>query len=162
MEYVIGKYGHGRLAVEPDAPNFADYLFWLHFANASFMPRQTGLAAHGRPRTTARASSSCAQRAEATWDLVEKRLGEAPYFAGEDFTAADIIMGFTLTTMRAFSGRSLDALSEYSRLAQTHRRPPGLPARDGQRRPGHDADGELASERRPTLTLHPRSGWRDE
>ena len=39
--------------------------------------------------------------------MVERRLGEAPYFAGDEFTAADIIMGFNLTTMRAFVGRDL-------------------------------------------------------
>jgi glutathione S-transferase len=47
------------------------------------------------------------ERADRTWDIVEERLGEAPYFAGEAFTAADIIMGFPLTTMRAFAQRDL-------------------------------------------------------
>jgi glutathione S-transferase len=32
-----------------------------------------------------------------------------PYFAGSAFTAADIMMVFPLTTMRALTGRSLDA-----------------------------------------------------
>jgi glutathione S-transferase len=35
--------------------------------------------------------------------LIEARLGEAEYFAGAEFTAADIIMGFPLTTMRHFT-----------------------------------------------------------
>jgi glutathione S-transferase len=39
--------------------------------------------------------------------MVEKRLGEAPHLAGPDFTAADIMMGFCLTTMRAFVPRDL-------------------------------------------------------
>ena len=47
------------------------------------------------------------ERGDTTWALVEKRMGEAPYFAGEAFTAADIIMGFPLTTMRAFAPRDL-------------------------------------------------------
>ncbi|HEV2039302.1 MAG TPA: glutathione binding-like protein, partial [Casimicrobiaceae bacterium] len=34
--------------------------------------------------------------------LVETRLGEAPYFAGRQFTAADIMSVFSLTTMRLF------------------------------------------------------------
>ena len=48
------------------------------------------------------------ERSENAWRLVEDRLGEAPYFAGDAFTAADIIMGFALTTMRAFVPRELD------------------------------------------------------
>ena len=47
------------------------------------------------------------ERGEMTWRLVEQRLGEAPYFAGDAFTAAYIIMGFPLTTMRAFAPRDL-------------------------------------------------------
>src|SRR5262249_21663526 len=37
MEYIIGKYGDGRLAAKPTDKNFADYLYWFHFANGSFM-----------------------------------------------------------------------------------------------------------------------------
>ena len=109
MEYSIGKYGDGRLAVGPEAANFADYLFWFHFANASMMPRQMrmmGAQAGGEETPMQRFMR---QRAEQSWDLVEERLGDAPYFAGDEFTAADIIMGFVLTTMRAFAKRDLAA-----------------------------------------------------
>jgi glutathione S-transferase len=41
-------------------------------------------------------------RLDRVLDLIEKRLGEADYFAGSEFTAADIIMLFSLTTMRVF------------------------------------------------------------
>ena len=108
IEYVIGKYGNGRLSVRPGEPGFADYLFWLHFANASMMTRHMmllGVAADDdNPRVR-----WVRERAKATWDLVEARLGEAPYFAGEAFTAADIIMLFPLTTMRAFTPIQLEA-----------------------------------------------------
>ena len=107
MEYIIGKYGDGRLAVKPAAPNFAAYLFWFHFANASMMPGQTiGPKAAAGAEETPRARFM-RERGELTWALVEQRLGEAPYFAGDDFTAADIIMGFPLTTMRVFAPHDL-------------------------------------------------------
>jgi glutathione S-transferase len=41
-------------------------------------------------------------RLDRVLDLIEKRLGEADYLAGSEFTAADIISVFSLTTMRAF------------------------------------------------------------
>ena len=40
IEYIIARYGQGRLSVRPEAPNYADYLFWFHFANGSMMPVQ--------------------------------------------------------------------------------------------------------------------------
>ncbi len=107
IEYVIHKHGGGRLAVPPDAPNYADYLFWLHFANASMMTRHMMLLGMAPDDSNPRAQWM-RERAKATWDLVEKRLGETPYLAGVDFTAADIIMGFPLTTMRAFTPIKLD------------------------------------------------------
>jgi glutathione S-transferase len=102
MEYIIGKYGDGRLAVGPQAPNFADYLFWFHFANASMLPRQTALMGQAPAADESPRAAFMRARAMGSWDLVEQRLGEAPYFAGAEFTAADIIMVFALTTLRAF------------------------------------------------------------
>jgi glutathione S-transferase len=48
-------------------------------------------------------------RLELAYRLTEERLGNVPYFAGPDFTAADIMMVFPLTTMRTFAGRGLGA-----------------------------------------------------
>ena len=107
MEYILTKYGNGALTVGPDRPNYADYLYWFHFANGSFMPAGmvdmvvTILGVQGDAVAALRA------RTETAHAMVEKRLGEAPYFAGQDFTAADIIMLFPLTTMRAFAPRDL-------------------------------------------------------
>jgi glutathione S-transferase len=41
--------------------------------------------------------------------LVEERLGQAQYFAGEELTAADIMMFFPLTTMRTFAKRDISS-----------------------------------------------------
>ena len=105
IEYIIGKYGHGKLSIKPEHPEFANYLFWLHFANGSMMPNLMGpmiLAISGITGDTSPILQSLSARKENAFALVEKRLGEATYFAGNEFTAADIIMLFPLTTMRAF------------------------------------------------------------
>lgn len=109
MEYIIGKYGQGRLAVGPDSPNFADYLYWMHFTNASLISSEmirivTG--ALGIPADDPRLAFS-RSRADTAFALVEQRLGEADYFAGAEFSAADIMMVFALTTMRVFAPRDL-------------------------------------------------------
>jgi glutathione S-transferase len=105
MQYIIHTHGQGRLAVGPAAANFADYLFWFHFANATMLasstePTQPGVEDGPRVQYMRARNDRC-------WNLVEDRLGKAAYFAGADFTAADIIMTFGLTTARAFSARDL-------------------------------------------------------
>jgi glutathione S-transferase len=109
IEYIIGKYGGGRLAVGPESPTYADYLFWFHFANGSMMPRHMQLLGRRPDEEETPRARFMRERAEATWTLVETRLGQAPYFAGQELTAADIIMVFALTTMRAFVQKDLAA-----------------------------------------------------
>lgn len=109
MDYIIARYGDGRLAVKPESPDFPHYLYWMHFTNASLISSEmirivTG--ALGVPADDPRLAFSRA-RASRAFDLVEARLGEADYFAGAEFSAADIMMGFALTTMRVFAPRDL-------------------------------------------------------
>jgi glutathione S-transferase len=109
IEYIIAKYGAGRFALTKNDPEFANYLFWFHFANGSMMPAHmvdlvVNLLGTASSPTVVDALRDRSNRAH---DLVEKRLGEADYFAGKTFTAADIIMLFPLTTMRLFAPRDL-------------------------------------------------------
>jgi glutathione S-transferase len=109
IDYIIAKHGGGRLAVTADSPEFAHYLYWFHFANGSMMPSamvdliitMLGGTQQGDLVRALRA------RGDRAFDMVEKRLGVVDYFAGNTFTAADIIMLFPLTTMRVFAPRDL-------------------------------------------------------
>lgn len=38
VQYLLARYGGGRLTVQPEDPAFANYLFWFHFANGSMLP----------------------------------------------------------------------------------------------------------------------------
>src|SRR5277367_396239 len=38
VEYIIHKHGGGRLALGPDHPDYASYLYWFHFANGNLQP----------------------------------------------------------------------------------------------------------------------------
>jgi glutathione S-transferase len=112
LEYLIAKYGSGRLAVGPEQPNFADYLFWFHFANGTMMPSEMSgiIASVLRLKADDPIMPMLTERSGRAYALVETRLGAVPYFAGDEFTAADIMMLFPLTTMRAFAARDLSAL----------------------------------------------------
>ena len=110
VEYILAKYGAGRLAVGPDAPEFADWLHWFHFANGTLqlaMSRCFYLRRLNLPPDNPVLAAAEGRR-ERAFRYVEDRLGAVPYFAGQDFTAADIMMVFSLTTMRLFVPMSLD------------------------------------------------------
>ena len=104
MEYIIAKHGNGRLALGPAHPNFAPYLYWLHFANANLQPIMGRNMILRRLKLPENDPTLLAMqgRLERALDLLETRLRDAAYLAGDEFTAADIMMGFTLTTMRIF------------------------------------------------------------
>jgi glutathione S-transferase len=112
IEYLIARYGDGRLAVAPDRSNFADYLFWFHFANGTLMPSEmSGVMSTMLGLTEANPLIAILKdRSERAFRLIEQRLGDVPYFAGDEFTAADIMMLFPLSTMRTFTRRDLSPL----------------------------------------------------
>ena len=37
VDYIVHRHGAGRLALRPEAPDYARYLYWLHFAEGSLM-----------------------------------------------------------------------------------------------------------------------------
>lgn len=37
VEYLVQRHGKGRLALPPDSPDYARYVYWMHFAEGSLM-----------------------------------------------------------------------------------------------------------------------------
>lgn len=102
VEYIARKHGGGRLILGPEHKDFADYLFWFHYANGSILP------AFMMEMTAKRAGlPPLSHRTDIAYSLAEEWLGKAKWFAGDEFTAADIMMGFPLTRLRAYSPRDL-------------------------------------------------------
>jgi glutathione S-transferase len=115
IEYIIATYGAGRLALTKSDPEFANYLFWFHFANGSMMPAaMVNLVVNLMGKSSSAAAvDALRERSDRAYELAESRLERADYFAGNSFTAADIIMTFPLTTLRLFVPRDL---SPYPRI----------------------------------------------
>lgn len=107
IEYVAETYGHGRLLIRHGAPGYADFLYWFHFANGSFMPAALIDSLCNRLPGGAGAMTALRARLDRAYDQIETRLGEVPFLAGEAFSAADIMTVFPLTTMRVFSPRDI-------------------------------------------------------
>ena len=113
VEYIVARHGGGRLSVAPERPEFPDYLYWLHYAEGSLMLQFLREWTLERMLPDADAAPGMARVRQTTklhLDFIAERLAAAPYFAGPDFTAADVMMLFPFTTMRQF--RALD-LSPY-------------------------------------------------
>ena len=104
VEYIIVKHGGGRLKLGPAHPDYAAFLYWFHFANGNLQPVMGRLMVMNRANLPADhpVLVSVQGRLDRVMALVEARLGAAPYLAGGEFTAADIMAVFSLTTMRVF------------------------------------------------------------
>ena len=111
IEYVLSRYGDGRLTVPVTSLQYPDYLYWFHYANSSLMTQigvnwvaamAVGSGSDSPLLTTLR------ERLDRHLQWVENHLSTATYFAGSEFTAADIMMHFPFGTMKAFYNVGLD------------------------------------------------------
>jgi glutathione S-transferase len=104
VEYLIARHGGGRLRPLPEHASFVDFLYWFHFANANLqalMGRNMVLRRLGLPADDP-ALAAQQGRVDRALAWVDRRLGKAAFLAGDDLSAADIMIVFSLTTMRTF------------------------------------------------------------
>jgi len=104
VAYITAKYGKGKLVLPRNHPDFAQFVYWFHFANGTLQPAMGRNMILGRlnlppDNPVLRAMKA---RLDLALGLVEARLAKADYFAGREFTTADIMIVFSLTTMRHF------------------------------------------------------------
>ncbi|EJT78488.1 hypothetical protein GGTG_03588 [Gaeumannomyces tritici R3-111a-1] len=106
LEYIAHRHGGGRLFVGPSDPAYADFLFWWHWADGTLQPAMLRVLYMGMARLEQDHSSMLAakdRRARALRQL-EDRLAANRWLAGGDrFTAADVMVVFSLTTARRFA-----------------------------------------------------------
>ena len=117
--YLLAAHGKGamtRLDRAPGDPDYAAYLQWFHFANGSLQASMLGLMSltiatinEGRDPSESASVQRGRLRLEAQLRMVDEHLGEQQgdsqyhkWFAGSEFSAADCMMAFSLTTMRGF------------------------------------------------------------
>ncbi|MCK1652478.1 glutathione S-transferase [Bradyrhizobium sp. 149] len=104
VDYIMAKYGEGRLVLRSGDPDFAQFLYWFHFANGTLQAGMGRLMILNRLKLAENHQMLAATkgRVDRAFDLVDARVREAEYLAGDIFTTADIMVGFSLTTMRYF------------------------------------------------------------
>jgi glutathione S-transferase len=119
VEYLVATYGRGRLAPAADSPDRWQYTYWLHYAEGSAMPPLllrlifSRLAGPQTPAFVRPVARAIAKRVNAVLiepqltrhlTYMDSQLRDRPWFAGNEFTAADIQMSFPLEAARARGG----------------------------------------------------------
>lgn len=142
IEYLVNRYGAGRLAPPAGTLEHVRYIYWLHYAEGSAMPPLllklvAGRIERGAPlliRPIARRiaatlnESFIAPQLKLHLDYLEAELGNADWFAGREFTAADIQMSFPLEAAHARAGLDESRPRLRAFLQRIHARPAYLKA----------------------------------
>lgn len=138
VEYLVDQHGGGRLVPKSGTPERLRYTYWLHYAEGSammpvllkllfsVMPKRP-MPFFIRPIVRGIASNACTSFVDPQMklhlDYMEGELTKHSWFAGEEFSAADIQMSFPIEAAAARGG--LDAswpkLSAF--LQRIHARP---------------------------------------
>jgi glutathione S-transferase len=123
VEYLVDKYGAGRLKPASGTADRLRYTYWLHYAEGSIMPplllklvfgrvasnpAPWPISAIARKIATTVDSSFIAPNLKRHLDYMEAELNAHTWFAGEEFTAADVQMSFPLEAAASRAG--LDAV----------------------------------------------------
>lgn len=105
VDYLVTRYGQGRLAPPHDSPDWPRYLQWLHFAEGSAMSQLvldlflSGSFGGGAPSAAAPRVREGSRR---LMEILDRELADRPWFAGEAFSAADVMMTFPIRMAAGF------------------------------------------------------------
>jgi glutathione S-transferase len=115
IEYLLETHGGTRLAPELGSAERGRYLQWLHYAESTAFPPLgivIWLTVYRDDEAEHPALIEDAKnRARSAFRYIEEEIGDATYLVGDEFTAADIMMGFTL-----FAAASVGVLDESPKL----------------------------------------------
>lgn len=100
VQYILTRYGGGRLQPTQDWAQGAVFLQWSWFAEATFARPLGDIMHHTVFKPEAEripaVVADARQRALVCLDAVDAAVADSTYLMGNDFTAADIMMGYTL------------------------------------------------------------------
>ena len=138
IEYLLDRYGNGRLRPAAETAEYLRYRYWLHYAEGSAMPPLLLSLIFGRLpkgpmpffiRPIVRAVSSKVMQTfiqpqlKLHLDYQESELGNRAWFAGEEFSAADIQMSFPVEGAAARGGLNAGRPKLWAFLERIHSRP---------------------------------------
>jgi glutathione S-transferase len=138
IEYLVERHGGARLVPPIGSDEHLRYRYWLHFAEGSAMPPLllklifNRIASAPMPffvRPIARAISGkvlalmVEPNLKRQLDFMESELGRSEWFAGAEFSAADIQMSFPLEAAAQRAGLDAGRPRLWAFLQRIHARP---------------------------------------
>ncbi|MGY0195611.1 glutathione S-transferase family protein [Leptothrix sp. BB-4] len=140
VEYLIERHGDGRLKPATGTPELLAWRYWLHFAEGSAMTPLLmklvfdRIATAPMPFFAKPIAKAIAARTEQGFfgpnlrrqaDFIEAELARQPWFAGAEFSAADIMMSFPLEAAAHRAGLGANGRHPHAKawLARIHARP---------------------------------------
>ncbi|WP_442947795.1 glutathione S-transferase family protein [Nostoc sp.] len=98
IEYIVDRYGNGRLVPPSGTPEHLRYTYWLHYAEGSAMPPLVMNLVFNNfgIKDSSVNDEFIAPQIKLHFDYIEGELNKSTWFVGEEFTAADIQMSFPL------------------------------------------------------------------
>jgi glutathione S-transferase len=97
IEYLVERYGNGRLIPAKNTPAWERYRYWLHYAEGSLM---TQLLLRLYLTRVGDAARAMLERVEGSirihLDFIEQEFAMQSFAAGDVFTAADIQLSFPI------------------------------------------------------------------
>ncbi|MEY2757238.1 MAG: hypothetical protein RIR33_1016 [Pseudomonadota bacterium] len=136
IDYLLETHGDGRFIPKAGTPERLRYTYWMHYAEGSAMTPLllklvfNGIAANapGLMRGLVKAVMQAAEQRVADPQIAlhvnywDKELSKSRWFAGEEFSAADIMMSFPLEAAASRAGaRSRPMIASF--LDRIHSRP---------------------------------------
>jgi len=138
VEYLLERHGNGRLVPAVGSPERLRWRYWLHFAEGSAMPplllkliferiKVTPMPFFAKPIAKGICNKVLAAMVEPNLkrqlDFMEGELGKSEWFAGADFSAADIQMSFPLEAAAQRAGLDASRPKLMAFLKRIHARP---------------------------------------
>ena len=124
VEYLVEQAG-GRLGPSANRDVVLRYRHFLHYAEGSMMPPLLALLVVGRLGLLGKpARKPLLAMFRQHLDWLEAELSTRAWFAGDEFTAADIMMSFPLEAARQRAGLDADFPNLIDWLERIHARPP--------------------------------------
>ena len=137
-EYLLDSYGNGRLRPSSGTEERRRFTYWLHYAEGSAMPPLLLSLIFARmPKGTMPffikpIVKGISQKVRLGFiepqlknhlAFMEGELSKAPWFAGDEFSAADIQMSFPVEAFAARGGLDSNSPALWSWLQRIHARP---------------------------------------
>lgn len=111
IQYILARYGKGRLQPSSEDPAYAHFLQWLWFSEATFQRPLGEIVNHRRefnpelPNVVAEMKG----RASACVAALDQALADRPYLLGNEITAADLSNAYVLRGYRRAVSEDLPA-----------------------------------------------------